>query len=75
MDRRTRDDYIGEIVVRSDDSAEAKTIELHANQFKINDATGEVDFADDSARQNIVDHVTSAALLVAHRELASPASE
>ena len=71
MDRRTDDDYIGEIVVRSEESAEAKTIELRAHQFKINDATGEVDFADDSARQDIVEHVASAVLLVAHRELAT----
>lgn len=74
MDRRTDDSYIGEIVVRSDDSAEAKTIELRADQFKINDATGEADFVDDNARQDIVDHVTTAVLLVAHREV-STASE
>lgn len=74
MDRRTDDGYIGEIVVRSDDSAEAKTIELRADQFKINDATGEADFVDDNARQDIVEHVTSAVLLVAHREV-STASE
>jgi len=61
-------------VVRSDDSAEAKTIELRADQFKINDATGEADFVDDNARQDIVDHVTTAVLLVAHREV-STASE
>jgi hypothetical protein len=74
VDRRTDDSYIGEIVVRSDDSAEAKTIELRADQFKINDATGEADFVDDNARQDIVDHVTTAVLLVAHREV-STASE
>jgi hypothetical protein len=71
VDKRTDAQYIGEIVVRSDDSAEAKTIELRADQFKINEATGEVDFADDSARQNIVEHVTSAVLLVAHREVST----
>ena len=59
---------------RTDDSAEAKTIELRADQFKINDATGEADFVDDNARQDIVDHVTTAVLLVAHREV-STASE
>jgi len=71
VDKRTDAQYIGEIVVRSDDSAEAKTIELRADQFKINDATGEVDFADDSARQTIVEHVTAAVLLVAHREVST----
>jgi len=74
VDKRTDAQYIGEIVVRSDDSAEAKTIELRADQFKINDATGEADFVDDNARQDIVDHVTTAVLLVAHREV-STASE
>jgi hypothetical protein len=73
VDERTSD-FIGEIEVRSDDSAETKTLMLRADQFKINDA-GEVDFADDAAREDIVEHVTAAALLVAHRELASPAGE
>jgi hypothetical protein len=74
VDKRTKDDYIGEIAVRSDDSEETKTIELSAHQFRINDA-GDVDFASDAVREDIVNHVTAAALLLAHHELASTASE
>jgi hypothetical protein len=69
MDKRT-DDYIGVVEVRSDDFAETKSFELHANQFTVNDATGEVEFAD-GVWEDIQEHVRSAVLLVAHRELKS----
>jgi hypothetical protein len=73
-DKSTAKDYIGEIEVRANDSAETKTYELRADQFRVNDA-GEVDFANDAAKEDILGHVTAAALLVAHHELASAASD
>jgi hypothetical protein len=69
VDKRT-DDYIGGVEVRSDDFGETKTFELHANQFKVNDSTGEVEFAE-GVWEDIQEHVRSAVLLVAHRELKS----
>ena len=67
MDTRT-DDFIGEVDVRSDDSSETKSFELHANHFKVNDDTGEVEFAE-GVWEDIQEHVRLAVMLVAHHEL------
>ena len=48
MDKRT-DDFIGEVEVRSDDSQEIKSFELFAHEFRVNDATGEIDFLDEES--------------------------
>jgi hypothetical protein len=67
VDTRT-DDFIGEVDVRSDDSSETKSFELHANHFKVNGDTGEVEFAE-GVWEDIQEHVRSAVMLVAHHEL------
>ena len=67
VDKRT-DDFIGGVDVRSDDSSETKSFELHANHFNVNDDTGEVQFAE-GVWEDIQEHVRSAVMLVAHHEL------
>jgi hypothetical protein len=72
MDKRT-DDFIGEVEVRSNDSQEIKTFELFAHEFRVNDATGEVDFLDDEVRDRLLRHVAAAILLTVHHEISAPA--
>jgi hypothetical protein len=69
MDKR-KDDFIGEVAVRSDDSQEIKSFELYAHDFRLNDATGEVDL-DEAARDRLLRHVEAAVLLVARHEIAA----
>ena len=69
MDKRG-DDFIAEVAVRSDDSQEIKSFELFAHDFRVNDATGEVDF-DEAARDRLLRHVEAAVLLAAGHEIAA----
>ena len=71
MDKRT-DDFIGEVEVRSNDSQEIKSFELFAHEFRVNDATGEVDFLDDEVRDRLLRHVAAAILLTVQHELTAP---
>ena len=71
MDKRT-DDFIAEVVVRSDDSQEIKSFELYAHDFRVNDATGEVDFQDEAARDRLLRHVEAAVLLADRSRNRSP---
>ncbi len=68
MDKRT-DDCIGEVEVRSDDSQEIKSFELFAHEFRVNDATGEVDFLDEAARDRLLRRVEAAVMLVVRHEI------
>lgn len=74
MDTRT-DDYIGTVEVRSDDNEEIKSIDLYAHQFRVRDATGEVDFADGGVCDDLLEQVREAILLSAHHELSPPAEQ
>jgi hypothetical protein len=74
MDKRT-DDFIGEVEVRSDDSQEIKCFELFAHDFRVNDATGEVDFLDEATRDRLLRHVEAAVLLAARHEIAADEAE
>jgi hypothetical protein len=69
MDKR-KDDFIGEVAVRSDDSQEIKSFELFAHDFRVNDATGEVGF-DEAARDRLLRDVEAAVLLAARHEIAA----
>jgi hypothetical protein len=71
MDKRT-DDFIGEVEVRSNDSQEIKSFELFAHEFRVNDATGEVDFLDDEVRDRLLRQVAAAILLTVRHEIAVP---
>jgi hypothetical protein len=71
MDKRT-DDFIGEVQVRSNDSQEIKSFELFAHEFRVNDATGEVDFIDVEVRDRLHRQVTAAVLLTVRHEIEAP---
>jgi hypothetical protein len=71
MDKRT-DDFIGQVEVRSDDSREIKSFELFAHEFRVNDATGEVQFLDETIRDRLLQHVEAAVLLAARHGIESP---
>jgi hypothetical protein len=71
MDVRT-DDMFGEIEVRTEDFQAAKSIELFPASFRVNDATGEVDFASPEARERLLAQVADAVLNMAGHELARP---
>jgi hypothetical protein len=71
MDKRT-DDFIGEVEVRSDDSQEIKSFELFAHEFRVNDATGEVEFLDDAIRDRVLRQVEAAVLLAARHGIEAP---
>lgn len=66
------DDFIAEVEVRSDDMLHGKSIELYAHTFRINDATGEIAFADDGTRDDLLRQVEHAMLLVAGHQLQAP---
>ena len=53
MDVRT-DDFIAEVMVRSENSQESKSIELFAHAFVVHDGTGEVRFANDDVRAELL---------------------
>lgn len=71
MDVRT-DDMFGEIEVRTEDFQATKSIELFPESFRVNDATGEVDFASPEAREQLLGQVVDAVLKLAGHELTSP---
>ena len=71
MDKRT-DDFIGEVQVRSDDSQEIKSFELFAHEFRVNDATGEVDFLNEEVRDRLLRQVAAAILLTVRHEIEAP---
>jgi len=72
MDVRT-DDVFGEIEVRTEDFQGTRSIELFPATFRVNDATGEVDFASDDARERLMQQVAEAVLAMAGHELTGPA--
>lgn len=68
MDVRT-DDFIAEVLVRSENSQEMKSIELFAHSFIVHDETGEVRFADDKTRADLLAQIERGIFLAAHCEL------
>lgn len=68
MDVRT-DDVFGEIEVRTEDFQATKSIELFPATFRVNDETGEVDFASPDARERLMQQVAEAVLNMAGHEL------
>ena len=68
MDVRT-DDFIAEVMVRSENSLEVKCIELFAHSFIVHDETGEVRFANDEVRADLVAQIERGIFLAAHCEL------
>jgi hypothetical protein len=68
MDVRT-DDMFGEIEVRTEDFQATRSIELFPGSFRVNDATGEVDFASPTAREHLLAQVADAVLHMADHEL------
>jgi len=68
MDVRT-DDFIAEVLVRSENSLEVKSIELFAHSFIVHDETGEVRFASDEVRADLVAQIERGIFLAAHCEL------
>ena len=73
MDVRT-DDMLGQIEVRTEDFQATRSIELFPASFRVNDATGEVDFASPEAREHVLDQVVEAVLNMAGHELTRPVS-
>ena len=71
MEQR-KDDFIGEVQVRSNDSQEIKSFELFAHEFRVNDATGEVDFLDEQVRDHLLRQVEAGVLLTASHEIGAP---
>jgi hypothetical protein len=71
MDKR-QDDFIGEVQVRSNDSQEIKSFELFAHEFRVNDATGEVDFLDKQVRDHLLRQVEAGVLLTVSHEIGGP---
>ncbi len=63
----------GEIEVRTEDFQANKSIELFPVSFRVNDATGEVDWASPEAREQILKQVADAVLQMAGHELTRPA--
>ncbi len=68
MDVRT-DDFIAEVTIRSENSQEMKSIEIFAHAFTVQDGTGDVDFADDQTRADLLAQVERDILRVACSEL------
>lgn len=68
MDVRT-DDFIAEVTIRSENSQEMKSIEIFAHTFSVQDGTGDVDFADDQTRADLLAQVERDILRVAGSEL------
>ncbi len=71
MEQR-KDDFIGEVQVRSNDSQEIKSFELFAHEFRVKDATGEVDFLDEEVRDRLLRQVEAGVLLTASHEIGGP---
>jgi len=71
MDVRT-DDMFGEIEVRTEDFQATKSIELFPASFRVNDATGEIDWASPEAREQVLKQVADAVLQMAGHELMRP---
>jgi len=71
MDVRT-DDMFGEIEVRTEDFQATKSIELFPASFRVNDATGEIDWASPEAREQVLKQVADAVLQMAGHELTRP---
>jgi hypothetical protein len=71
MDVRT-DDMFGEIEVRTEDFQATKSIELFPASFRVNDATGAVDWASPEAREQVLKQVADAVLQMAGHELMRP---
>ncbi len=63
------DDMIGTIEIRTEDFQAIKSIELFPASFRVNDATQEVEYANDEARAEIVGEVADAVLVMAAHEL------
>jgi hypothetical protein len=71
MDVRT-DDMFGLIEVRTEDFQATRSIELFPASFRVNDVTGEVDFASPHAREHLLQQVAEAVLNMAGHELTRP---
>ena len=68
MDVRT-DDFIAEVMVRSENSQETKSVELFAHSFVVHDETGEVRFVDDEVRADLLARIEQDIFLAARCEL------
>jgi hypothetical protein len=70
-----KDDVVVVLSIRTEDDQEAKSVLLTNDVFKSNETTGEVDFASDEARDDVLERVRKAILLVAaHPQLESGGS-
>lgn len=63
------DNLIGAVEIRTDDYQEIKSIELFPEMFRVNDATQEVEFANDESRDDLMRGLSAAILAMATHEL------
>jgi hypothetical protein len=63
------DDVIGAVEIRTEDFQAIKSIELFPASFRVDDATSEVQFADEETRGELLGHISDAILAMATHEL------
>ena len=63
------DDVIGAVEIRSEDFQAIKSIELFPGSFRVDDATSDVQFADEATRNELIGHISDAILELATHEL------
>lgn len=63
------DDVIGAVEVRTEDFQAITSVELFPASFRVDDAAGEVQFADEETRDELLGRISDAIIAMATHEL------